>query len=79
MKALHVSTAALLIAVGELLTAIGQKNSPALYASITAILASFLPSVLTWLTPPAPPAPPADSGTATEPAHAYQPTGPEEL
>ena len=79
MSAVHISIAALLVAAGQLLTAIGQKNSPAFYAAVTAVLACFLPSVLSWLTPPAPPAPPADSGTATEPAHDYQPTGPEEL
>ncbi len=53
------SIAALLIAVGQLLTAIGQKNSLAFYSSITAILATFLPSVLTWLTPTDGPAKPA--------------------
>lgn len=51
MSGFHVSVAALLIAFGQLLTSIGQKNSPAFYASVTAILASFLPSVLSWLTP----------------------------
>ena len=51
MKGLHVSVAALLVALGELLTAIGQKNPSAFYASMTAILACFLPSVLTWLSP----------------------------
>jgi hypothetical protein len=51
MTGVHVSLAALLVAVGQLLTAIGQKNAPALYSSVTAILACFLPSVLTWLTP----------------------------
>ncbi len=51
MKGIHVSIAALLISVGQLLTAIGQKNAPALYASITAILACFLPSVMSWMTP----------------------------
>lgn len=56
MKGLHIASAALLIAVGELLTAIGQKNAPAFYASITAIMACFLPSLLSWLTPPDPPA-----------------------
>ena len=51
MTGVHVSVAALLVAVGQLLTAIGQKNAPAFYSSVTAILACFLPSVLTWLTP----------------------------
>ncbi len=51
MTGVHVSTAALLVALGELLTAIGQKNAPAFYSSVTAILACFLPSVLSWLTP----------------------------
>jgi hypothetical protein len=51
MSGLHVSTAALLVAVGQLCIAIGQKNSPAFYSSITAILACFLPSVLSWLAP----------------------------
>ena len=51
MNSLHFSSAALLIAVGELLTAIGQKNSLAFYSAITAILAAFLPSVLQWLAP----------------------------
>jgi hypothetical protein len=51
MTPVHVSIAALLIAVGQLLTAIGQKNAPAFYSSVTAILACFLPSVLIWLTP----------------------------
>ena len=50
------SMAALLIAVGQLLTAIGQKNAPAFYSSITAILACFLPAVSEWMTPPAKPA-----------------------
>ena len=51
MTGVHVSVAALLVAAGQLLTAIGQKNAPALYSSVTAILACFLPSVLTWLSP----------------------------
>ena len=51
MTGVHVSVAALLVAAGQLLTAIGQKNAPALYSSVTAILACFLPSVLTWPTP----------------------------
>ncbi len=51
MSGLQVSSAALLVAVGQLCIAIGQKNSPAFYSSVTAILACFLPSVLTWLTP----------------------------
>ncbi len=51
MTGVHVSVAALLVALGQLLTAIGQKNAPAIYSSVTAILACFLPSVLTWLTP----------------------------
>lgn len=51
MTGLHFSTAAFLVAVGELLTAVGQKNAPAFYSSVTAILACFLPSVLSWLTP----------------------------
>ena len=51
MTRVHVSVAALLVALGQLLTAIGQKNASAFYSSVTAILACFLPSVLTWLTP----------------------------
>ena len=51
MTGVHVSVAALLVATGQLLTAIGQKNAVAFYSSVTAILACFLPSVLTWLTP----------------------------
>jgi hypothetical protein len=51
MSGVHVSVAALLVAVGELLTAIGQKNAQAFYTSVTAILACFLPSVLSWLKP----------------------------
>jgi hypothetical protein len=51
MSGFHVTTAALLIAVGQLFIAIGQRNSPAFYSSVTAILACFLPSVLTWLSP----------------------------
>ncbi len=51
MTGLHFSTAALLVAVGQLLTAIGQKNATAFYASCTAIMTCFLPSVLSWLTP----------------------------
>lgn len=51
MSGVHVSVAALLVAVGELLTAIGQKNATAFYTSVTAILACFLPSVLSWLNP----------------------------
>jgi Na+/citrate or Na+/malate symporter len=53
MTGKHFSIAALLVALGQLLVAIGTKNPAALYASITAILACFLPSLLTWLTPPA--------------------------
>ena len=51
MSGLHFSTAALLIAIGQLFVAIGQKNSSAFYSSVTAILACFLPSVLSWLSP----------------------------
>ncbi len=51
MTGVHVSVAAILVAGGQLLTAIGQKNALAFYSSLTAILACFLPSVLTWLTP----------------------------
>ena len=51
MTGLHFSTAALLVAVGQLLTAIGQKNATAFYASCTAIMTCFLPSVLSWLNP----------------------------
>jgi hypothetical protein len=51
MTGVHVSVAALLVAVGQLLTAIGQKNALAFYSSVTALLACFLPSVLTWLRP----------------------------
>jgi hypothetical protein len=51
MNKLHISVAALLVAVGQLLIAIGQRNAAAFYSSVTAIVACFLPSVLTWLTP----------------------------
>ncbi len=51
MTTVHVSILALFAAIGELLTAIGHKNAQAFYASVTAILACFLPSVLSWLTP----------------------------
>jgi len=52
----HVSIAALLIAAGQLMVAIGQRNEPAFYAALTAVWACFLPSVLSWLnTPPQPP------------------------
>jgi hypothetical protein len=61
MSGLHVSVAALLVAVGELLTAIGQKNTVAFYSSVTAILACFLPSVLSWLNPTPGPDVPSDS------------------
>ncbi len=59
MTGVHVSIAALLVAAGQLLTAIGQKNAPAFYASVTAILACFLPSVLAWLKPETPPVKPS--------------------
>ena len=52
MTGVHISIAALLVAIGQLLTAIGQKNAPAFYSSVTAILACFLPSVLSWLEKP---------------------------
>jgi hypothetical protein len=51
MSGIHFSSAALLIAIGQLFMAIGQKNAPAFYSSTTAILACFLPSVLSWLSP----------------------------
>jgi len=58
MHHLHVSVAALLIAAGQLMVAIGQRNEPAFYASLTAVWACFLPSVFLWLNPPAQPPPP---------------------
>ncbi len=51
MNGVHLSYAALLVALGQLLTAIGQKNASAFYSSVTAIMACFLPSVLNWLSP----------------------------
>jgi hypothetical protein len=46
----------LLISVGQLLTAIGQKNGAAFYASVTAVLACLVPAVVTWFKPaPSPP------------------------
>lgn len=51
MTAAHLSIAALLVAIGQLLTAVGQKNAPAFYAGVTAVLACFLPSITEWFTP----------------------------
>ena len=60
MSGLHVSVAALLVAVGELLTAIGQKNSAAFYpASRPSWLAFCRP--YWWLTPSPGPDVPSDS------------------
>lgn len=59
MKGIYVSYATLLVAIGQILVAIGNKDSEAFYAAATAVLACFLPAVFHWLTPPAPPVPPA--------------------
>ena len=46
MKLVQVSYAALLIAAGQLLVAVGQGNPTAASAAITALILAFLPSVL---------------------------------
>jgi hypothetical protein len=53
MKALHVSTATLMAAVGALVVAISAKDGTAVVAAIVAIVACFLPSVADWFKPKA--------------------------
>lgn len=51
MKTVHVSMSVLLVALGQLLVAIGRRNASAVGAGVTAILLAFLPAVTDWFGP----------------------------